>query len=226
MKQILFPMTLICIILLAGCGGEKEASEKVLIYQENNEIIGEERDELVGEISPTIYEKIVRSNEGLEEIMLFPVERPGESVTPPAGRYTLQMVPVTGRVAIYDENDIPLLDEVIDGTQGAETVTVSLNGSHTVHVSGMMTVYLRPAQTELSSTLNAGIWEVGVDIEPGNYTVTAPTDIEMGYLQIFEEGKKPRVFEIINNPTRSTVEVDLEEGQILKITQIRYLNFE
>ncbi len=75
MKQILFLNILTCFILLIGC--TSEASEKVVQYQKNNEIIGEEREELIGEVSPTIYETIQRTNEEAEEILVSPIERPG-----------------------------------------------------------------------------------------------------------------------------------------------------
>lgn len=230
MRQIFFLSIGFCFVLIMGCSSQP--SEKVIRYQENNEIIGEEKDELIGDISPTIYETVDRNNEDAEEVIIFPVERPGSSVIPPPGRYTIYPNqvggdPIAGRVVVYDENEVLLVEETIDSNFGLSGVTVNLDGSHTVYIDGLDHVSIVPTPNEGSSNeLGAGIWEVGKDIEPGNYTVEAESDYFYGYLQLFEEGKEPRVFEILNNPTRSTVNVDLEEGQILKITGLSYLKFD
>lgn len=225
MKQILFLNILTCFILLIGC--TSEASEKVVQYQKNNEIIGEEREELIGEVSPTIYETIQRTNEEAEEILVSPIERPGVGITPSAGRYMIHTgepgrVPQSGRVVVSDENGVILLEEVL-GLGGVERVTLNLNGSHEVYFDGLDWAYLTPVPTEQLNELTAGIWEVGADIAAGSYTVVAASELEFGYLQIFEEGNDPRIFEIINSPS---IQVEIKEGQILKINGVSYLKFE
>lgn len=61
--------------------------------------------------------------------------------------------------------------------------------------------------------LTAGIWEVGKDIEAGNYSVIPGTDFAFGYLQIFEEGEPPRVFEFLNGPPKSGMDIQLKDDR-------------
>lgn len=71
MKQMYFLIiVLICLFVLAGCSQNSPKSKKVLSYQENSEIIGEEKEEIIGEISDTMYESIDRSNAEAEEIVI------------------------------------------------------------------------------------------------------------------------------------------------------------
>lgn len=228
MKHIYFSALMFCFLLLIGCS--EETSQKVLSYQENNEITGEEREELIGDISPTIYESGDRDNKNAEEIYIQPVDKQGEKLTPPAGRYIITAgdlggEPQSGRVLVYDANGLLLIEELLDSYIGVGSVTVNLNGSHTVHVDGIDELLVSPVPTTTSNELTAGIWQVSEDIDAGNYTVVA-TEYSFGYLQIFEKGETPRVFEILNNPTNSTINLQLKEGQILKISGVDYLKFE
>jgi hypothetical protein len=216
------------LIFFTACN--EAPAEKVSVYQENNEIIGKEREELVGEVSSTLYETTDRKNEEAEEIIQTSLERSGASFTPPAGRYWISPgfadgPPQSGRLLIYDDTDVLLIDEVIDHSFGVWSVTVDLDGSHRVSVDGIDQIQITPVETEPSTELTAGIWVVGKDINPGNYTVKADNDFAFGYLHIYEEGEMPRVFEVLNNPSESTIDVELTEGQILKITGIGFLTF-
>ena len=46
-----------------------------------------------------------------------------------------------------------------------------------------------------------------------------------GYLQIFEEGESPRVFEFLDGSAESMIEIQLKDGQKIKITGIDSLQF-
>lgn len=223
-------MFITCLFVLIGCS--HEPSEKVLRYQENNEIIGKERDEIIGEYSDTIYESIDRSNSKATEMMIGPIEGTGEDITPPEGRYTITSVPASdgfpqsGRVLVYDEDGVLLIDELIDYSFGVGSVTVNLNGTHTVHVDGLDEVLFTPVTTQISNELSAGIWEVGQDIEPGDYYVYAASDFAFGDLHIFEEGESPKVFEFLNTSPESKIELQLKEGQKLRVSGLSLLHFE
>ncbi len=130
-------------------------------------------------------------------------------------------VPQSGRVVVSDENGVILLEEVL-GLGGVERVTLNLNGSHEVYFDGLDWAYLTPVPTEQLNELTAGIWEVGADIAAGSYTVNAPYDYVFGYLHIFEEDSNPRIFELLDN---SSINLDLKEGQILKISGVYSLQF-
>ena len=70
-----------------------------------------------------------------------------------------------------------------------------------------------------STDLNAGIWEVGLDIEAGDYLVGS--EYGMGYMEIHEKGKEPVLYEVIGgNETGSKSHVNLTEGQKLRVTGI------
>ena len=230
MKRMLYLMFITCLFVLNGCS--HEPSEKVLRYQDNNEIIGPERDKIIGEYSDTIYESIDRNNSKATEMMIGPIEGTGEDITPPEGRYTITSVPgsdgfpQSGRVLVYDEYGILLIDELIDYAFGVGSVTVNLNGTHTVHVDGLDEVLIVPATTQIMNELSAGIWEVGIDIEAGDYYVYADSEIAFGDLHIFEEGKSPRVFEFLNTSPESKIELQLIEGQKLRVSGLSILHFE
>ncbi|WP_052345877.1 hypothetical protein [Paucisalibacillus sp. EB02] len=228
MKQVIFLIFFISILVLSGCG--QKPSEKVLAYQENNEIIGPEKDEIIGEVSDTIYDSIDRSNSEAEEIFLGPIEGLGEDITPPEGRYRISAdmppdgSPQSGRILVYDEAGVLLLSEIIDYSFTG-SVTVDLNGSHTVHIDGLDYAMLIPVETQSSNDLSAGIWEVGKDIEAGKYSVFL-TEFGFGDLQIFEKDKSPRLFEFLDTTTETAVEIELKEGQKLKISGLYSLSFE
>jgi len=228
MRQLLMFILLFSSSLIVACSDEPE--ESVLLYQENNEIIGEEREEIIGEIDLLLLGEEDRTNEAAEEIFISPMERSGESVTPPPGRYWIGAgefdgTPQSGRVLVYDEDDQLLIEEVIDSFYGVSSVTVSLNGQQTVHADGMDHLLITPVDTQFSNELTAGIWTVGKDIEPGNYTVYAGSEQIFGYLLLYRAEEEPRVFEILNNPSESTIDVDLEEDDIIQITGAGYLEF-
>lgn len=215
-------------ILFVGCS--QEPSEKVQAYEDNFEILGEERDELIGDVSETIYESIDREHTDLEEIIIFPIDKLGEQVTPPAGRYRIGVgefsmtnAPQSGRIVIYDENDKLLMDELYDQFYGVGSVTVDLNGSHTVHADGIDSLSLLPVETAFATDLHAGIYEVGKDIEAGAYEIMA--ELGFGYLYLFEEGKEPRVFEFLNTSPESNIKLELEDGQKLRISGIALVHF-
>ncbi|MFD1449614.1 hypothetical protein [Oceanobacillus sojae] len=222
-KQMYFLIiVLICLFVLAGCSQNSPKSKKVLSYQENSEIIGEEKEEIIGEISDTMYESIDRSNAEAEEIVIGPLPREGEEITPPEGRYSIGISPEdyyqSGRVLVYDEEDMLLIEALVDGYYGVSSITVDLNGSHTVYADGIDELILIPEETNSSNELTAGISEVGKDIEPGNYSVVTDSEYGMGYLEIFEEGEQPQVFEVLIDPLEPDIDVELKEGQKVKIT--------
>lgn len=227
MKRVLFLVLIIGLFVLSGCG--QEPSEIVLAYQENSEIIGSEKDSIIGEVSDTIYDSIDRSNAKAKEIFLGPIEGQGVDITPPEGRYRISAdmppdgMPQSGRILVHDEEGVLLLSEIIDYSF-AGSLTVDLSGSHTVHIDGLDYAMLIPEETKVSDDLSAGIWEVGKDIAAGNYSIF-PTDSGFGDLQIFEEGKSPRLFEFLNTSPETAVELELKEGQKLKITGIYSLKF-
>ncbi|MFD2043483.1 hypothetical protein ACFSTA_03735 [Ornithinibacillus salinisoli] len=223
MKRIVLLIFIACLFVLSGC--QQQPSEKVLRYQENSEIIGTEKDEIIGEISDTIYESIDRSNSGAEEVVLFPIDREGEDIILPEGRYMITGGQ-SGNVIVNDEHGVLLFHGILDQAYGVASVTVDVNGSHSVHVDGLEEASITPVTTQLSNQLSTGIWEVGKDIEEGDYSVMADSGYAFGDLQIFEEGESTKVYEIIDSSPDSKIKVHLQDGQKIKITGVSNLQFE
>lgn len=207
------------LLVLTGC---QQPSEKITSYQENYEIIGKEKDEIINNTSETIYGSIDRSNSEAKEVIIEPIYKDGEDVILPQGRYQIGGR-ITGNVYIHDEHGQLLFHDVL-GTPplGVERITVDVNGSHIVHVDGLEQAYILPVPTQLSSELSAGIWEVGKDIKEGSYTVTGSG---LGYLQIYEQGESSRVFEVIGGDSHTASKIHLKDGQKLKISGINSIQF-
>lgn len=207
-------------LILMGCQ-QTETSEKAKAYHENSEIIGEERDEVIGEVSKSIYESIDRKNTDAEPVVLEAFPKEGAEVQLPEGRYTISGQ-TAGTVTIYDEEGAVLYEAVMGEEQLA--ITLDLLDSHTVHVDGFEAAYIEPTETALSHELGAGIWEVGKDIEPGKFE--AHNSFGYGYLQLFTEGEPPQVYEFHGEGIgQDPIELELVEGQKMKITEVR-IHFE
>lgn len=219
MKRVILFIYIASLLVLNGC---QQPSEKITRYQENYEIIGKEKDEMITNTSETIYESIDRSNSEAKEVIIEPIYKEGKDVILPQGRYEIGGH-ITGNVYIHDEHGQLLFHDII-GTPplGVENITIDVNGSHIVHVDGFEQAYIIPVSTELSTELSSGIWEVGKDIEEGRYTVTGSG---LGYLQIYEQGKSPQVFEVIGGDSHTASKVHLKDGQMLKISGVNLIQF-
>ncbi|MEN2767599.1 hypothetical protein [Ornithinibacillus xuwenensis] len=230
MKRMIGLVFVTSLSVLIGC--QEQPSEKVLHYQANNEIIGIEKEEIIGDISDTIYDSIDRSNLEAKEVFIHPIEGKGEDIVLPEGRYVIGIgevldgLPQSGRILVYDDEGQLLLNELVDSAYGVNSVTLDLNGVHKVHIDGLDQALIVPASTQISNELTAGIWEVGKDIEAGKYSVIAASEFAFGDLQVFEEGESPKLYEILNSSTDSKIEIELKKGQKLKISGLSYLKFE
>lgn len=219
MKRTILFLYIASMLFLNGC---QQPSEKITSYQENYEIVGKEKDEMINNTSETIYESIDRSNLDAKEVIIDPIYKDGEDVILPQGRYEIRGQ-ITGNVYIHDAHGQLLFHDIL-GTAplGVESITVDVNGSHIVHVDGFEQAYIIPVTTQLSSELSSGIWEVGKDIEEGSYTVTGSG---LGYLQIYKQGESPQVFEVIGGDSHTASKVHLKDGQKLKISGVNIIQF-
>ncbi|KAA0964991.1 hypothetical protein FQ087_01325 [Sporosarcina sp. ANT_H38] len=216
------------LFIMTGCAYgpfQNAPSEKVLRYEENFEITGNEKNDLIGKVNPALFETSDRSNALAEEVDIPVVPKDGKQVKLPSGRYTITGHP-TGNVFIRDEDGGLVLREIVGNYAGVGSLTVDIDETYTVLVDGGYdSVNILPAPTFLSTELVTGIWEVGLDIEAGNYTITTPNDL--GYLQIFDKNNDPKMYELIGGTVSSTKsEVRLLAGQKLRITGISMINFQ
>ncbi|WP_432357767.1 hypothetical protein [Sporosarcina sp. UB5] len=215
-----------CILLLTGCQHLQQSKfEKNGPYEKNFEIIGSEKDALIGKVNPAIFNTVNRSNENAKNLERVVLTKKGTKVTLQPGRYTISGYPV-GNIFIYDENDDLVTREIVGYVGGVNSLTVDIEETYTVFADGGYdNVSFAPMPTALFTELSAGIWEVGLDIESGEYIVTSPSGL--GYLEIHEREKEPLLFEIIGgDPIRSESRVQLKDGQKLRIKHLSVVNFE
>ena len=215
------------LLVLVGCGRILNAPtyNNITAYEKNSEIVGEEKEEIVGKVSQTIFDQVDRDNSEGEYVETGVIEKSGMEVSVPEGRYEI-FAGAAGNVFIYDEQGDLLIREMFDRFYGVDSsLTVDLSESHTIFFDGGLEgATIRHAETKISNNLTPGIWEVGLDIEAGDYTIT--TDNLVGYLQVFEPDKEVRVYELVGGGTTQTKSnVQLVEGQKLKITGVSQVQF-
>jgi hypothetical protein len=213
-----------CILILSGCHAmQKSESGKVDPYEKNFEIVGSEKDALIGKVNPAIFKTVDRSNEKAEQVESGVFTQEGVKVTLQPGRYSITGYPA-GNIFIYDENGDLVIREIV-GAGGVGSLTVDIENTYTVFADGGYDhVSFIPVPTKLSTDLNAGIWEVGLDIEAGEYIFGS--EHGLGYLELHEKGKDPVLYEVIGaSQMGSKSRVKLTEGQKLRITGISLVNF-
>lgn len=213
------------LLMLAGCHPlQKMEADEIEPYEQNFEIIGLEKDELIGKVNPAIFTTVDRSNDGAEQVESDVYTNEGVKVALQPGRYMISGSPA-GNIFIYDDNGDLVIREIVGDRGGVGSLTVDIEGTYTVFADGGYDyVSFEPVPTALSTDLNAGIWEVGLDIEAGDYTFGS--EYGMGYVEIHEKGKDPLLYEVVGgNETGSKSRVKLTEGQKIRITGISLVNF-
>jgi hypothetical protein len=225
MKRILAGL-FVCTLILSGCHNlQGTRSDSITVYADNYEITGNTRDEIIGTVHPAIFTTVDRSNKGAKRTYGPMPTKKGAKLTIEPGRYALMGYP-SGNIYIYDEDDNLLVREIVGDKAGVPTFTVDIDSTFTIFFDGgYNTVTIQPVKTELSTELTAGIWDVGLDIEPGNYTISIPYGY--GFVQIFEEGKDPQLFEMMGGElTGSESQVQLKKGQKVRISKVSMVKFE
>ncbi|MFC5604599.1 hypothetical protein [Sporosarcina koreensis] len=220
-----FLLLVLSLLMLAGCHPlQKMEADGINPYEQNFEIIGSEKNELIGKVNTAIFTTVDRSNDGAEQVDRDVYTKEGVKVALQPGRYAISGSPA-GNIFIYDDNGDLVIREIVGHTGGVGSLTVDIEDTYTVFADGGYEhVSFVPVPTALSTDLNAGIWEVGLDIEAGDYTFGS--EYGMGYVEIHEKGKDPLLYEVIGgNKTGSKSQVKLTEGQKLRITGISLVNF-
>lgn len=214
-----------CILILSGCHPmQKSESEKIDPYEKNFEIVGPEKDVLIGKVNPAIFNTVDRSNKNAEQVESGVFTKEGVNVALQPGRYTISGYPA-GNIFIYDENGDLVIREIVGHAGGVGSLTVDIDDAYSIFADGGYDhVSFVPVPTQLSTDLNSGIWEVGLDIDAGDYLFGS--EYGLGYLELHEEGKDPVLYEVIGgNETGSKSRVKLKEGQKLRVTGISLVNF-
>lgn len=216
----------VCMLILLGFYNYQGTKPKNrVIYTDNYELTGTAKDEIIGSVHPAIFTTVDRSNKEAEEVFgPMPTKR-GAKLNLETGRYELTGNPA-GNIYIYDKDNNLLVQEIVGNRAGVPTLTVDIDSTFTlVFDGGYNTVTIEPVETELSTELTAGIWDVGLDIEPGNYAISIPNGY--GFVQILDEGKAPRLFELMaGGLTNSKSMIQLKEGQKVRVTKVPVVYFE
>ena len=216
------------LFVMAGCVHgpfQSSPSEKVLRYEENFEIIGSEKDDMIGKVNPALFATSDRSNAKAEEVQIPVVPNEGKEIKLQSGRYSITGNP-TGNVFIRDGNGDLVLREIVGNYGGVGSLTVDIDETYTVRVDGGYdSVYIHPVGTMLSTELMAGVWEVGLDIEAGTYTITTPYGL--GYLQILDKHAESKMYEVIGGQySSSQSQIHLTDGQKVRITGVAIVHFQ
>lgn len=144
----------------------------------------------------------------------------------PIGRYICTPTSGSGNF-IVTENDIPVINEILGGTEnlGTPSVTDDFKDGQKIQISGLKGVKFTPAETKLKTELTTGKWEVGLDIEPGNYVA----GVKSGNGNFFVyRGGVPIVNEILGeNDSLSVpnVTIDIKNGDIIQISGLTNVTF-
>ena len=215
-----------CLLILSGCHPlQQSESDKIDLYEKNFEIVGSEKDELIGQVNPAIFTTADRSNKEAEQVESDVFTKEGVKVTLQSGRYSISGYPA-GNIFIYDKNGDLVIREIVghSGIVGS-SLTVDIEDTYTVFADGGFDhVSFTPVPTQLSTNLTAGIWEVGLDIEAGDYSIGSENGL--GYIEIHETGTEPVLYEIIGGTqSGSKSRVKLTEGQKVRVTGISSVQF-
>ncbi|MFA1820953.1 hypothetical protein ACDX78_12345 [Virgibacillus oceani] len=221
---------LFSILFLSGCTSpvfQAVPSEKAKTYQENHEIIGEEKEEMLTDlnISETVFDISDRDNPDpeMEEGYYFDVANE-EEFSLPTGRYWFSGE-ISGNIYIHDEEGHLLIHEII-GYPGVLGFFADVDESHTIKIDGLenAAAYMN-WEMEASNELNAGIWHVGTDIEPGSYTINPVGGF--GHIVILDPNGDAQIFELIGSQAALTEsEIELKDGQVVRVTGISSAEFE
>ncbi|REB06119.1 hypothetical protein DVB69_14405 [Sporosarcina sp. BI001-red] len=212
-------------LLLVGCQAKHiPTTEQAVRYEQNYELLGDEKDELIKLVNPALFTTVDRSNPQAEAVSVPVVPKTGEELKLKTGRYMITGYP-TGNIYVFDAQGKEILREIVGDYAGAGSLTVSIDESYTVRADGgydSVEVFLSP--TSLNTELSAGVWEVGTDIKAGKYTISV--DQGYGILQILEKEKDAILYELVGGTigrTESTVQ--LKEGQWLRVTDASFITF-
>lgn len=207
MRKIILSFMVLLIVAACSAPPKEESSF---------EITGKEKEKIIGQYTDRFLEPINRDNiTGFHEMLGGKFENFSTS------RYNFEAYS-GGLLLVYDEEDNLIFKEVMD--HGNFLVELDLWEDYTVEISGFRELYVMQVGTNPSQELFSGIWQVGLDIEAGNYTMTGEGH---GYVQIFDANNQTQVFEVIGNDyvnTRS--DVVLKEGQKIRINGLSKVDFE
>ncbi len=223
MKKLLLAI-LLCIavtMFLAACG---ENSTNVSTDSNNNTSATEE-----GQINDDKKTDFVNT---AEQTTIFPgTWTVGSDLK--AGKYIFSANSGMGNFFIYNTSGYPIINDILTSStedsfgMGVTKIQAYVVDGYTIEVSGLNEVMCKPADSELKTTLIAGMHVVGWDITEGSYIVTGNGN--SGNFFVYDKNGTPTVNEIISNDSMGLgvekVKVKLKDGYIIGISGIESLSF-
>jgi hypothetical protein len=145
----------------------------------------------------------------------------------PPGRYVITSVG-TGNLNVTTNNGRPVINTELSNTggphsSGVPSVTLDLGHGYNVRLSNFQNVTFTPAGVaHLTNVLTTGYWTVGVHIAAGEYTARPTTHGDRGNLNILNAAGTTVFTELLETSLR----VNLQNGQIVRITALSSVTFE
>ncbi|MCL2739933.1 MAG: hypothetical protein FWE47_01885 [Oscillospiraceae bacterium] len=132
-----------------------------------------------------------------------------------------------GSLIVYElDTNIPEVSEVLgyfSETAYVPCVALTLIDGQRIRIVKLDNIVFKPLKTELLSELTTGVWEAGLDIEPGTYEVSSKEAV-WGSITILE-GIKPAGYVRLKEEMPKGI-VTLKAGQTIRISGIPTVVFE
>ena len=149
----------------------------------------------------------------------------------PPGRYIATTENGFGSFVVYERGTrLPEISEVLGyfaEPAYVPSVALTLVKDQEIKITRLAEVIFTPLKTEFKTELTTGIWEVGLDIKPGTYTISSK-DGRGGSFNLFEGDKPVARMELGKNRANSKASgtVTLINGQTIRISAIPIVLFE
>ncbi|KOR13923.1 hypothetical protein AMC75_03300 [Staphylococcus carnosus] len=103
----------------------------------------------------------------------------------------------------------------------ASKISTYLVDGQTVVIKGMKNVKFKPESTHPRTDLNTGVWIVGADVEPGNYTVRSASVYVANFIvKSPDKNEKIKINEVIgkdDEDAKKSLDVNLKKGDIILV---------
>lgn len=151
----------------------------------------------------------------------------GEDIKP--GRYQLTTNQGdSGNIFVDDETGKGLINDILSNKEnsglGVASITIDLKEGYTIEIKRLDVVFLNPYETKILTSLSAGTWIAGVDIDPGKYTVTTASN--QGNLIIDGPDGTAKTMALLSSDITEGVTVALEEGDVIRISNLDVVKFQ
>jgi len=203
------------LLFVTGCNvfADQEITEEAKAYKQNFEIIGKEKEALIGDIHPDIFEPAIEEKQSEEANVLFIDHKADKPYQVPTGRYSISGEG-TGYIYLYDGQENLVYQEFI--AYGIESVEVDIKDDYDFRFNGLERVALVEVEPEVKEVLSPGIWEVGIHIDPGVYKVSGEG---YGYLKLLSNQGDHQLFEFLGSAfTETEITIEFSEKEKVIIT--------